>query len=334
MKNKVDTTTWQNFNISDLFDIKGSKTTSLLELQEYGVGGFPFITTQAANNGTEGFYNFSTEKGGVLTVDSAVLGYCSYQDTDFSASDHVEVLTPKFEMTKNIAMFLVAIMNKEQYRYSYGRKASQERLKSCSIKLPAKNGKPDWDFMEQFIDTHTHNYNFATKPVKNLPTPELKTADWQFYKLDDLFDVKYGVNCELVNLEETTKDEKNSIRLVSRTDTNNGISAFVKMEEKAPNPANTISVASSGSVLATFSQTEEYYSGRDIYYLQPKTKVNNAILLFLITLIRKEKYRYNYGRQANRTLKSLKIKLPTRDNKPDWDFIKNFMETLPFSSQI
>jgi hypothetical protein len=156
MKNKVDTTTWQNFNISDLFDIKGSKTTSLLELQEYGVGCFPFITTQAANNGTEGFYNFSTEKGGVLTVDSAVLGYCSYQDTDFSASDHVEVLTPKFEMTKNIAMFLVAIMNKEQYRYSYGRKASQERLKSRSIKLPAKNGKPDWDFMEQFIDTHTH----------------------------------------------------------------------------------------------------------------------------------------------------------------------------------
>jgi hypothetical protein len=156
MINDLDAATWQNFNLTDLFEIKGTKTTPLLELQEYGPGKFPFVTTQAANNGVEGYYNFSTEKGGVLTVDSAVLGFCSYQDVDFSASDHVEKLIPKFNMTRNIALFLATIMNREQYRYNYGRKASQIRLKCSSIKLPAKNGSPDWDFMEKFIDTHTH----------------------------------------------------------------------------------------------------------------------------------------------------------------------------------
>ncbi len=156
MKIKVDTKKWQSFRLADLFEIKGSKTTPLIELQAFGKGKYPFVTTQATNNGIEGFYDHYTEEGGVLTVDSAVLGYCAYQDTNFSASDHVEKLIPKFKMTRNIALFLVTIMNREQYRYNYGRKASQDRLKARTIKLPAKNNKPDWDYMEKFIDTHTH----------------------------------------------------------------------------------------------------------------------------------------------------------------------------------
>ena len=48
-------------------------------------------------------------------------------------------------------MFLVTILNLEKYRYNYGRKASQARMKERSIKLPAKNGQPDWQFMEKYI---------------------------------------------------------------------------------------------------------------------------------------------------------------------------------------
>ena len=53
-------------------------------------------------------------------------------------------------------MFLVTIMNKEQYRYSYGRKCSQTKLKSTILKLPAitkEDGtyEPDWEYMENYI---------------------------------------------------------------------------------------------------------------------------------------------------------------------------------------
>ncbi len=147
----ITVSTWKYFKLKELFKITGSKTTPLLELEDYGCGSFPYVTTQATNNGVQGFYNFSTEKGGILTVDSAVLGYCSYQPLDFSASDHVEKLIPKFEMNKYVALFLVTIINQEQYRYSYGRKAAQSRMKKVSIKLPTKNNQPDWDFMEKFI---------------------------------------------------------------------------------------------------------------------------------------------------------------------------------------
>jgi hypothetical protein len=152
---------WKNFDLCDLFEITGSKTTSLLELtDEYGKGSYPYVTTQATNNGVEGFYDFYTEEGNVLTIDSAVLGYCAYQEFNFSASDHVEKLIPKFPMNRLIGLFLATILNKEQYRYNYGRKASQSRLNARSIKLPAKpDGTPDWECMENYIKSLPYSEN-------------------------------------------------------------------------------------------------------------------------------------------------------------------------------
>lgn len=148
----LDIDGWKTFNLTDLFKVTGTTTTPELELESFGDGRYPYVTTQATNNGVEGFYNYSTEKGGVLTVDSAVVGYCSYQPDDFSASDHVEKLVPNFEMNKYIALFLATVINKEQYRYNYGRKSSQQRLKKSSIKLPVDAyGKPNWLFMENYM---------------------------------------------------------------------------------------------------------------------------------------------------------------------------------------
>lgn len=150
-KIKLDTNNWKYFPLIDLFTITGSKTTPKQELEEIGIGMFPNVTTQATNNGVDNFYDVHTEDGNVLTIDSAVLGYCSFQPLKFSASDHVEKLIPKFEMNNYIAMFLVTIMNLEKYRYNYGRKASQTRIKTISIKLPEKNGKPNFSLMEKYI---------------------------------------------------------------------------------------------------------------------------------------------------------------------------------------
>jgi hypothetical protein len=148
---KLEINKWGEFELNELFKIQGSKTTPLLELEEYGHGKYPYVTTQATNNGIDGFFDFYSEEGNVLTTDSAVLGYCSYQALSFSASDHVEKLIPKFKINKYIAMFLTTILNLEQYRYNYGRKCSQDRMKKIRIKLPSKNGNPDFEYMESYI---------------------------------------------------------------------------------------------------------------------------------------------------------------------------------------
>lgn len=127
-------------------------------------------------------------------------------------------------------------------------------------------------------------------------------------RLEDLFDVVYGVNLELVRLTQCKSTDQGAIPFVSRTEHNNGVSAFVEREFNVePNPAHTLSVAGGGSVLATFYQPFPYYSGRDLYILIPKDKQNIIEMIFYAQCISANRYKYNYGRQANKTLRDIMI---------------------------
>lgn len=153
-KLKLDFGKWRDVKLSSLFEVSGSKTIDKKILDDDHKTGelkYPYVTTQATNNGTRDWCNFYTDKGNILTIDSAVLGFCSYQPLNFAASDHVEKLMPKFDLNVFRALFLTTIINKEQYRYSYGRKFNQDRIKDTMIKLPFKNNQIDWDFIEIYI---------------------------------------------------------------------------------------------------------------------------------------------------------------------------------------
>jgi hypothetical protein len=127
-------------------------------------------------------------------------------------------------------------------------------------------------------------------------------------KISDLFYVKYGINLELVNIEQCSHLDSDAIAFVSRTEKNNGVTAFVRrILNVEPNPCHTISVAGGGSVLSSFYQPIPYYSGRDLYILIPKKRMSVFEMLFYAKCIEANKYRYNYGRQANKTLKDIMI---------------------------
>lgn len=129
--------------------------------------------------------------------------------------------------------------------------------------------------------------------------------------VSDLFNVSYGPSLELVRLQR----DPNGINFVSRTSRNNGVSARVAfIEGLEPDPAGTLSVALGGSVLETFLQPEPWYSGRDIAVLTPLREMKVAELLWWASCIRANRYRFNYGRQANRSLASLSLP----DEVPGW----------------
>ena len=105
-------------------------------------------------------------------------------------------------------------------------------------------------------------------------------------KLSQLFDAKYGVNLELVNCTIA----KNGIPFVSRTSCNNGVVAHVMpMDGVTPNPANTLSLATGGSVLSCFYQNSEYYSGRDLFVLTPIEDMSISEMLAYSFLINENK---------------------------------------------
>lgn len=81
-------------------------------------------------------------------------------------------------------------------------------------------------------------------------------------KVRDLFDIKYGVNLELLTCEITTADDVDGVNFVARTANNNGVVAVVKkIENIKPQAAGTLSCAAGGSVLATFVQIKPYIAG-------------------------------------------------------------------------
>lgn len=158
-------------------------------------------------------------------------------------------------------------------------------------------------------------------------------------KLNELFDINYGASLELINCNIVPP--KDGIPFVSRTSKNNGVVAFVEpMENILPNPGGTLSVAVGGSVLSTFLQETEYYSGFHILYLKPRFKLTKLQLLFYCYSINFNAYKYSYGRQANKTLKDLLVPdvaeipkefLKLNIKKPKNDKIKDRILNLDFN---
>ena len=155
---------WRYFDLIELFHITGSKSFTKKQMTEYGEGQYPYVVTSSENNGVQGFYNHFTEQANVLTIDSATIGSCFYQPLKFSASDHVEKLIPQFDMNVYTAIFLKTIIEFEKFRYGYGRKFAQMRIKQTKIKLPVKHNserdyEPDWQFMEDYIKSLPYSSN-------------------------------------------------------------------------------------------------------------------------------------------------------------------------------
>lgn len=54
-------------------------------------------------------------------------------------------------INKYTGLFLVSVLDKERFKYSFGRKYGKY-LKNTKILLPSKDGKePDWEYMEEYI---------------------------------------------------------------------------------------------------------------------------------------------------------------------------------------
>lgn len=177
----------------------------------------------------------------------------------------------------------------------------------------------------------------------------LNISEWKPFIIEKLFTVKYGVNLELSNCDEIINNEEIGIKFVSRTESNNGVSATVMpIENVIPQKAGLISVAGGGSVLSTFIQPEPFYSGRDLYTLASKDNISFEAKMFIITIIKANKYKYSYGRQTNKTLPYLELMLPVvKDDKnapiidktckysdegyvPDWQFMENYIKSLHY----
>ena len=141
----------KSFKIKEVFDVKKGKRLIKANMQS---GRTPFVGAIDKNNGIRQYISAAPiHEGNTITVNyNGSVGEAYYQPVPFYASDDVNVLYPKFRLNKYIALFIVAIIKNEKYRYNYGRKWHMERMEESVIKLPVcKSGELDLNYMENYI---------------------------------------------------------------------------------------------------------------------------------------------------------------------------------------
>lgn len=107
---RIDTSRWKCFAIGQIFDvIKGTRLTKA----NMKTGNIRFIGSSAMNNGCTAMVG-NTENmhpaNKITVCYNGSVGETFYQDQPFLASDDVNVLYPKFDMTKEIALFIVPLI--------------------------------------------------------------------------------------------------------------------------------------------------------------------------------------------------------------------------------
>ena len=143
---------WGEFRIDDIFDVvKGTRLTKA-DMKD---GTIKFVGSSAMNNGethrianNEKLYPANT----ITVCYNGSVGETFYQDESFWASDDVNVLYPKFDMTKLMAMFICPIIKSVGQKYAFIDKWKQEDMKNEIIRLPiTSTGEPDWQYMEDYM---------------------------------------------------------------------------------------------------------------------------------------------------------------------------------------
>lgn len=217
------------------------------------------------------------------------------QQEAFYTAQNVAVLTPLRPMGLEEKFFWATCIRANRFRYEgFGREANR------TLHLLELPNSPD--------TTRVHGSKTVAVLAKRLPVVSgLETnEDKPGGTVGDLFDIRYGHSLELNALRQTARPR--GVNFVSRTDRRNGVSARVDLPPATtPASAGELSVALGGSPLATFLQAEPFVCGRDVAILTAKTPMTDAEKLFWAMCIRANRYRFSYGRQANRTLHQLQL---------------------------
>ncbi len=157
---KLDTSTWQYFDLVDLFDVCSTRDPLITELS---LGGdVPYITSSETNNGVTNFVQEHSDFGAnTITANrGGSVGYFFYQPMNYLATPvDVRILKPKFNLNPFNGIFIATVLQMEKYRYNYSRKMGTDRLREFKVKLPKKGEEPDWNLIEKYIKSLPYSAN-------------------------------------------------------------------------------------------------------------------------------------------------------------------------------
>lgn len=315
--------------VSELFDVVYGHSLELnrLSLMSKEDGGIAFVSRKMGDNGISAYVapvdGVTPAPAGELTCALSGNGVLStfLLDEPFYTGFHVARLKPLMALTKEQLLFYCYCIVSNRYRFSYGRQANRT-LKH--IMVPEPHELPD--YVDQ---TDITRFDGCDSPANGEAPSALDVRNWKPFTLQDLFAVRKGQRLTKASMLPGTTP------YIGASDTFNGVTAHIGQDPI--HKGGTISVSYNGSVAEAFYQPVDYWATDDVNVLYPKGfALTPATALFICTIIRMEKYRFNYGRKWHlERMREAVIKLPaTTAGTPDWAFMEAFIKALPYSSQV
>lgn len=353
----LETGSWKPFAFGLLIDeiykakanVKTDLTTSATKVDGY----IPFVSRTEADNNVDCFVPEreiqNIESGNAITVGDTT-STIAYQPQPFATGDHIVVIRSGW-LNPYTGLFIVGLLQRERFRYSYGRAFLIDCIKDTQLRLPVtEDNKPDWGWMEEYIKTLRH------KPVStNINRNSallLDTGEWKEFYLHRIFNAEMGNGIDAVMTTNTAPQ----YNYVSRNSNDNGVVGCVdEIDGETAFPAGAMTLALGGSFLGScFIQKKPFYTAQNVAVLQEKVPLSVHTKLFIAAIIRNEcKIKYMaFGRELNAHFrKDFTLKLPVMHENgeyilddtheysdkgfiPDWYWMEKYMKSLPYSDRI
>lgn len=310
--------------LKDLFTIEyGQGEYTSKAFLEDKQGDVPLISSGANNNGFFGRFNIEPRYKNIISVArTGSVGWSFYHSYDCCVDNNCLVLLPKQELSDEKMLYLTLLINKDRYRYMYGRQVTPKRL--GEIELPN---------FPNFINKHKLPKVVSLQKAIQNKKLSIKEKDWKWFSLDSIFNFERG-KC---GSAEKLLEKGDEISYIGAKKEDNGFMYRVIRDERYVIKGNCIVFIGDGQGSVGYSTyQEEDFIGSTTLSMGRNEKLNKFNAIFLITLLDKERFKYSFGRKWNgEKLKQTKIKLPIDKNEnPDWHFMENYIKALPYSVSI
>jgi hypothetical protein len=313
--------------LSDLFEIRHGSKLDLNKMQRCppSEGGVNFVGRSSERHGVSAtiapIVGVPPFPEGVITValGGAKLLSAFVQDRPFYTAQNVAVLTPIGQMSFAEKVYLCLCIRHNRFRYSaFGREANR-----TIREIAVPESFPTWinNVGAVLGDVVTP---LATPGIKVKLAPE----SWKPFTLGELFNIQKGRRL-------IRRDWKSGLTPFVGTSTkNNGIVGYIDAVPMFQGGSITIPYNGQGGVGWACYQPEPFCASDDVQVLPPPAGVDQAAMMFTSVVLRRERYRYSFGRKWHMArMNETEIRLPALGSgEPDWAMMSAFMKGLPFST--
>ncbi|MFR1776742.1 MAG: restriction endonuclease subunit S [Clostridia bacterium] len=351
---------WGDYRIGDLFE--KIKTNNVLS---NGVGDLPATTAILSNNQIGRYIDRknATILKNVFSATANGFGKVFYQPNEFTVLQDSYAFKFKDNNIniEKIYAFIVATLNTIYSKYDWNNKSGWAKIENEYIKLPVKEGKIDFDFMEIFtnklkcspinvieeylLTSGLDNPNLTQDDFKFLNIKDgqekidldelIKCSEWKQFKMEDLFE-KVKTNKLPYKAKELPNNptDTNPLPCLTSSFMNQGLNYYVP-KENATILKNVISIPSNSDVYRAYYQSLDFTVLSDAYAIKWKNdndEITGNQYLFLVSCINKFTdlpiYSYKNKLGGWNVVKNKNILLPVKDGKIDFDFMEKVVMIL------